>query len=240
MLLIKNLTICIENKEIIKDLCLEIKSGEIHALMGPEGSGKSALAYTLLGHPKCKIIDGAMYLNDNDITDIGMSKRAKLGIFFPFQCPQKVPGLQVLTFLKEVYSTFTGKQIIVADFKILLESKMRILKMNIAFASRNLNGDFTSSEKKHLEMLQLLLINPNLAILDEIDSGLDIDNLKIMNNVLNLCKKQNPNFMVILVTHNQKILDFIIPDFMHVFNEGNIIKPDLNNLLKNNSNKLQA
>lgn len=224
MMKIKNLTVCIENKEIIKDLSLELKAGEIHALNGPVGSGKSVLAYTLLGHPKCKITDGAIYFNDNDITDIAISKRAKLGIFLAFKCPQKVPGLQVFTFLKEVYSTFTGKQITVADFKILLEQKMQLLKMNIAFMYRNLNEDFSVLEKKRIEMLQLLLVNPNLAIIDEVDSELDIDSLKIIAKVVNLCKKQNPNFTLILVTHYQKILDYIIPDFIHTFQDGNIIQ----------------
>ncbi len=224
MLEIKNLSVSIENQKIIKDLSLKVQAGQIHALMGPNGSGKSTLAYTVLGHPKCKVDKGAIYFNDQDITDLAVEKRAKLGIFLAFQYPQEIPGLQIFAFLKEIYTAFTAKKISVQDFKLLLEEYMKLLDIDPSFAYRNLNEGFSGGQKKKLEMLQLILLQPAIAIIDEIDSGLDIDSLKIVANALNICKKSNPKFTVLLVTHYQRILNHIMPDFVHVFSQGSIIK----------------
>lgn len=223
MLLIKNLNVSIDDNEAIKNLNLEVNSGQVHALVGPNGSGKSTLIYTLLGHPKCKITMGAIYFNDIDITDLSIEKRSKLGIFLAIKLPKKVPGLQIFTFLKEIFSAFKGRQISSADFKILLEPKLQLLKINIDFIYRNLNENFSCLEKKYIEMLQLLLINPGLAVIEEIDSSMDLSTIKIISKALKLIKKQNKNFTLILVTHHQKIFKQIVPDFVHVFDEGCLV-----------------
>lgn len=232
MIRIQNLSVSIDDKKIINNLNLDISSGTIHALMGPNGSGKSTLAYTMLGHPSCRVIEGSIVIDGRDITDLSVEKRAKLGIFLAFQYPQEIPGLKIFTYLKEIYTAFTGKSIPVAEFYELVKNCLNRLNLPESFLERGLNEGFSGGEKKRLEMLQLILLNPKIAIIDEIDSGLDIDALKAVADALKECKKENPDLTIILVTHYQRILDYIKPDFVHIFYNGSIIKSGDANLPK--------
>lgn len=234
---INNLQVIIDNQKILDNLNLKINSGETHALMGPNGSGKSTLAYTIMGHPSCKITNGSIIFNNIDITDLPVDKRAKLGLFLAFQYPQEIPGLQIFSYLKAAHLAFTGQSLSIAEFKILLEDCMNQLDIDSSFAYRNLNEGFSGGEKKRIEMLQLMILNPTLAILDEIDSGLDVDALKIVGNALQICKKRNPNFTLIVVTHYQRILDYIKPDYVHIVYNGNIIKSGESSLAQEIENK---
>lgn len=221
---VQNLDVTIENKKILNKLNLQIKQGSVHALMGPNGSGKSTLAYTLLGHPSCNVTDGAIYFDETDITDLSVEKRARLGLFLAFQYPHTIPGLNVFSFLKEIYASFTGKKITVQEFKEILDNLLEKLKFDKNFLERGVNEGFSGGEKKRFEVLQLMLLKPKVAIIDEIDSGLDIDALKLVANAISECKKNDPEFTVILVTHYQRILKYIEPDFVHIFYEGKVIK----------------
>lgn len=227
---LNELSVSIDNQEIVKDLSLKIMQGHVHALMGPHGSGKSTLAYALLGHPKCNVTKGAIYFNGQDVTDLEVEKRAKLGMFLAFQFPHGVQGLQIFAYLKEIYCAFTGAIISYNDFKLLLEQKMKLLDIEFSFAYKSLDDDFTNLQKKKIEMLQLLLVNPKVAIVDEIDCGLDIEVLKVVSDALWILKKINPEIAIILVTHYQPILSYIVPDFVHIINHGSIIKTGDNSL----------
>lgn len=224
LLKINDLSVVIDGKSILNGTSLLIEEGSIHALMGPNGSGKSTLAYTLLGHPSCTVTNGTILFDGQDITDLSVEKRARLGIFFALQYPHEVPGLNVFTFLKEIYTAFTGKQITVSELKILVETLLEKLNLDINFLDRSVNHGFSGGEKKRFEVLQLLLLNPRLAIIDEIDSGLDVDSLRCVALALNELKANNPEFTVVLVTHYQRILDYINPDYVHIFFEGKVIK----------------
>lgn len=224
LLKIENLSVEVENHKIISDLNLEILPGQTHALMGPNGSGKTTLAYTILGHPRCKVLSGKIFFKGIDITNSNTAKRAKLGLFLAFQQPMAIPGLQVFTFLKEIFNAFTSRKISVADFHLLVERKMKLLDMDDSFLYRNVNEGFSGGQKKKFEMLQLLLLNPSVAIIDEIDSGLDIDALKIISKAILLLKEQNPKISIILVSHYQTILRFLKPNFVHVIVDGKIVK----------------
>jgi len=160
-------------------------------------SGKSTFAYSLLGHPNCKITSGNIFFKGTDIVSLSIDKRVKLGLFLAFQSPQEIPGLQIFNFLREIYIIAKGSSIAVSEFKILLEHYMQLLGLDISFAYRNLNEGFSGGQKKKLEMLQLLLINPSVAIMDEIDSGLDVDGLKIIADALVIYKRNNPEFTLI-------------------------------------------
>lgn len=208
LLTIKNLTVSIEDQEIIKNFNLQINAGSVHALMGPNGSGKSSLANTLMGHPRYCVKSGTIFFNEIDITNFSPDKRAKQGLFLAFQYPQEVPGVQVFTFLKEAQ----------------LCTYLQLLSMDESFAYRNVNEGFSGGEKKRFELLQLLMLKPKLAILDEIDSGLDVDALKIVAQGLAFARKENPNLSIILITHYQRILNYIEPDFVHVMQDGQLVQ----------------
>lgn len=224
LLSLNNLSVAVNGKQILYDICLTIDIGAIHAIMGPNGSGKSSLAYALMGHPSYKTTSGAVFLNDFDISTSLVHERAKNGLFLSFQHPCEIPGVSVASFLKEAYTAVTGKYISVADFQALLLGRCEQLSIAPAFISRGLNDGFSGGEKKRLELLQLLVLRPKVAILDEIDSGLDIDSLKVIAAGIELARKENPAMSIILITHYQRILDYIIPDYVHVLCDGRIVE----------------
>ena len=218
-----NLTVSINGTPILKDINLSIQRGTIHVIMGPNGSGKSTLAYTLMGHPNYTITNGSIVLGDEDITNLSPDKRAKRGLFLAFQQPQEIPGVSVITFLKEACHALKGTSFVTETFQAVVEQRTRQLQIDFTFLYRNLNDGFSGGEKKRFEMLQLLVLEPKLVVLDEIDSGLDIDALKIVAQGLTYAKKENPDLSILLITHYQRILDYITPDFVHVLCDGLLV-----------------
>jgi Fe-S cluster assembly ATP-binding protein len=223
LLHIQNLSVAVNDKQVLHDINLDVGASAIHAIMGPNGSGKSSLAHSLMGHPSYTITSGSILLNDFDISKSLVHERAKNGVFLSFQHPCEIPGVSVASFLKEAYMAVTGTHIAVADFQKLLLKYCEQLSIAPAFISRGLNDGFSGGEKKRLELLQLLLLKPKVAILDEIDSGLDIDSLKVVAAGIDLARKENPIMSIILITHYQRILDYIIPHFVHVLCDGKIV-----------------
>ena len=214
-------------KEIVKGCDLEIKAGEIHALMGPNGSGKSTLAAALMGHPAYRV-EGEIFLNGEPVHELEPHERARLGMFLGFQYPVAVPGVSVANFLRAALGARRGEEVPVREFRTLLMEGFDKLGVPKAFAGRYLNDGFSGGEKKRLEILQMLLLQPSFALLDETDSGLDIDALKIVSEGVNLAS--TPENATLLVTHYQRILDYVKPDVVHVFMDGRIVRtggPDL-------------
>ena len=214
-------------KEIVKGCDLEIKAGEIHALMGPNGSGKSTLAAALMGHPAYRV-EGEIFLNGEPVHELEPHERARLGMFLGFQYPVAVPGVSVANFLRAALGARRGEEVPVREFRTLLMAGFEKLDVPKAFAGRYLNDGFSGGEKKRLEILQMLLLQPSFALLDETDSGLDIDALKIVSEGVNLAS--TPENATLLVTHYQRILDYVKPDVVHVFMDGRIVRtggPDL-------------
>ena len=224
LLKICGLSVKIEDKQVLNKINLNVSAGQQHILMGPNGSGKSSLATTLMGHPDFKVTDGQIKFGETDITNMAPNERAQLGIFLAFQYPKSISGLRVFSFLKTIYESFTNNSISVPDFEKLLDEKLELVGVDKSFIHRDVNDGFSGGEKKRFEMLQLLLLKPKLAIIDEIDSGLDVDALKIVADVINLCHKQDPNFTVILITHYQRILKYLNPNFVHILQGGKIVK----------------
>ena len=219
MLVIKDLSVKADEKQILKGVNLTIKRGEIHALMGPNGSGKSTLAYTLMGHPKYHITKGQILLNKANILNKSVDERAKLGVFLSFQYPREIPGVSIANFLRTAYNGI-HKRLPVMEFMNYLYEKMALLKMDKSFASRHINVGFSGGEKKRTEILQMAVLKPRYAILDETDSGLDVDALKIVANGIK--KLASPDLGILIITHYQRILDYIIPDKVHVMMDGKI------------------
>ncbi len=224
LLSIRNLSINISDKKIISKFNLNINNQEIHAIMGPNGSGKSTLAYSIMGHPKYKITSGKIFYKEKNISSLSVEKRAKQGIFLSFQNPLEIQGLNYFSFLKSSYNSVFDSKTSSLKFNEFVKEKMIYLKMPNNFLSRDLNVGFSGGEKKRAEILQLNLISPTLAILDETDSGLDIDSLKLVCKSINLLKKEKKEFSAIIITHYKKILDYLNPDFVHVMYDGKIIK----------------
>ena len=225
---IKDLHVSVEGKEILKGINLTIKQGEIHALMGPNGSGKSTLSFALMGHPKYEITKGSALLDGQNILEMEVDERAKLGLFLSFQYPSEIPGVSLANFLRTAYNEITGKKTNVMDFMKLLYEKMALLKMDKEFAKRHLNVGFSGGEKKRTEILQLAVLNPKFAILDETDSGLDVDALRIVaEGVKNLT---GPNLGVLIITHYQRILHHVQPEFVHIMVKGRIVRSGGNEL----------
>lgn len=219
---IRNLRVRVEGKEILKSVNLSIKPGEVHALMGPNGSGKSTLAYTLMGHPRYEVTDGEVLFKGENILHIAPEERAKKGVFLAFQYPVAVPGVTVGTFLRTAIKSLHGNDMPVREFRKLLNEKMALLEMDKSFISRYVNDGFSGGEKKRHEILQMALFSPQVAILDETDSGLDIDALKIVAAGIN--KLLNENLGVLVITHYQRLLNYIQPDFVHVMAGGKIVR----------------
>ena len=222
---ISDLHASIEEKPILKGLSLNVKPGEIHAIMGPNGSGKSTLAKILSGHPSFQITGGAVEFKGENLLGMEPDERARKGVFLAFQYPQEVPGVSIMNFLRTALNAKREKEISVLEFKKFLEEKMKLLDMDISFARRFVNDGFSGGEKKRNEILQMAVLEPELAVLDETDSGLDIDALKVVANGVNTIVKNSPkNPAVIIITHYNRILDYIKPGFVHVLAEGRIIK----------------
>ncbi len=223
---VKDLRVKIEGKGILKGISLEVDKGQVVALMGPNGSGKSTLAYALMGHPSYEITSGRIFLNGEDVTKASPDQRAKKGLFLSFQYPQEISGVSVSNFLRTALNAKreakNEKPISVMDFHKLLHEKMKLLKIDKSFALRYLNEGFSGGEKKRMEILQMAVLQPNIGILDETDSGLDIDALKTVAKGVNSLK--GPELGILLITHYQRILNYITPDKVHIVVAGKIVK----------------
>ena len=221
---IENLRVSIEDKEIIKDFSLEIKGGEIHAIMGPNGTGKSTLAAAIMGHPKYEVTGGSITLNGENVLEMEVDERAKAGLFLAMQYPSEVSGVTNADFLRTAINACRGEgnEIQLMKFIRQLDEKMAMLDMDESFSQRYLNEGFSGGEKKRNEILQLLMLEPKIAILDEIDSGLDIDALKIVAKGVN--EMRSPEFGCLIITHYQRLLNYITPDHVHVMMQGRIVK----------------
>ena len=226
MLEIKNLHVSIEEKKIIKGLDLSIKKGEVHALMGPNGSGKSTLSYVLSGKDKYEINDGTIDYNGKNLLELDVDERANEGLFLAFQYPMEIPGVQTSFFLKTAINSkrkYLGQSEMDAlEFAKLMKSKAEELNISTEMLKRDLNVNYSGGEKKKQEILQMSMLSPKMAILDETDSGLDIDALKIVSDGVNSLRNTNNSFLII--THYQRLLNYIKPDFVHVLKDGKIIK----------------
>ena len=212
----------IEDKEILKGLTLTVTQGEVHALMGPNGSGKSTLAYTMMGHPKYVVTGGSISYRGEDILGLTPDARAKLGLFLSFQYPTAIPGVTMHNFLRTATKAVHGDELPAREFRNLVKEQMELLKMDPSFATRYVNDGFSGGEKKRAEILQMGVLKPQIAILDETDSGLDIDALRTVAEGVEALR--GPHLGVLLITHYQRILNYIKPDHVHVLYRGRIIK----------------
>jgi Fe-S cluster assembly ATP-binding protein len=219
---IENLHVRIEEREILHGVDLVVKKGETHALMGPNGSGKSTLANTLMGNPNYEITQGRILLNGEDLTEADPDERARAGLFMAFQYPATIPGVSVANFLRMAVNAHREEPIKVKEFGALLKNHMELLRINRDFTSRYLNEGFSGGEKKRAEILQLAMLQPDFAVLDETDSGLDIDALRIVADGVNAMRNDERGFLII--THYTRILEYVKPDFVHIFIDGRIVR----------------
>lgn len=233
-LVIKNLHVNIEDKEILKGLNLTVRQGEVHAIMGPNGTGKSTLAYTLMGHPAYTVTEGEVWFKGQNVLELEADERSRLGLFLAFQYPVAIPGVTVANFLRTAVNARRraldpeDKGIPIPEFRKMLKEKMDLLKMESSFAGRYLNDGFSGGEKKRAEILQMATLKPEIAILDETDSGLDIDALRIVSEGVNALS--GPDLGVLVITHYQRLLNYIKPHFVHIMLDGRIVEsggPDL-------------
>lgn len=229
ILKIKNLEVSVEGKQILKGVDLEIKQGEIHALMGPNGSGKSTLAYALVGHPKYEVTGGSVEIDGTDVLELDPNERARLGMFLAFQYPVTIPGVRVADFLRHAVSNVRnpdrkeGEGLIpMREFRKEIRSRMEELGMETDFARRYLNEGFSGGEKKRMEILQLAMLQPRFAFLDETDSGLDSDAVKVVSEGIN--QLAGPQMGVLIITHHERLLEFNKPQFTHVMLAGRIVE----------------
>jgi Fe-S cluster assembly ATP-binding protein len=226
MLKITNLHASIDGKEILKGLNLEVKAGEVHAIMGPNGAGKSTLANVLAGRDEYEISAGSVDFDGTDLLDLSTEDRAREGLFLAFQYPVEIPGVSNVNFLRTAINEireYKGEEGISAkDFMALVREKSKIVELDSKLASRSVNEGFSGGEKKRNEIFQMAMLNPKLAILDETDSGLDIDALRIVANGVNTLKSKDN--AIVVITHYQRLLDYIVPDFVHVLYDGRIVK----------------
>jgi len=219
---IENLHVSREGKDIVQGVSLEVGPGEVHALMGPNGSGKSSLANALMGHPKYVITNGTIVLDDEDVTSLKPNERAGKGLFLSMQHAPEVPGVSVAHFLRVITTTARREPVSVAEFRVLLKEKMAELKMDPAFMQRSLNDGFSGGEKKRMEALQLALLAPKYAVLDETDSGLDVDALKIVAEAV--AKARAAGMGALVITHSTRILSLLAPDKVSVLSAGKIVR----------------
>ena len=232
MLQIKNLHANIDGKEILKGLSLEVRPGEIHAIMGPNGAGKSTLASVLAGNPAFEVIDGEVVFNEKDLLELAPEERANEGVFLSFQYPVEIPGVSMVNFMRTAINEqrkYRGQDPISAtDFLRLMREKKELVEMDNKLTNRSVNEGFSGGEKKRNEIFQMAMLDPKLSILDETDSGLDIDALRIVANGVNKLKRADN--ATIVITHYQRLLDYIVPDFVHVLYDGRIVKTGDKNL----------
>lgn len=226
MITIKNLHASVEGKEILKGINLEIKAGEVHAIMGPNGSGKSTLSNVLAGREDYEVTEGEVLFNGKNLLEMAPEDRAREGVFLAFQYPVEIPGVSNINFLKTAINEireYKGLPNMEAkDFLALVKEKQKLVELDVKLANRSVNEGFSGGEKKRNEIFQMAMLNPSFCILDETDSGLDIDALKIVANGVNKLKSNDNAFLVI--THYQRLLDYIVPDFVHVLYNGKIVK----------------
>ncbi|MDO4691420.1 MAG: Fe-S cluster assembly ATPase SufC [Porphyromonadaceae bacterium] len=226
MLKIENLQACIGDKEILKGINLEVKPGEIHAIMGPNGSGKSTLSSVLVGHPAYEVTGGSVSFEGEDLLELEPEERAHRGLFLSFQYPVEIPGVSMVNFMRAAVNEHrkaTGQEPISAgDFLKLMKEKRALVELDNKLASRSVNEGFSGGEKKRNEIFQMAMLEPKLAILDETDSGLDIDALRVVANGVNALR--SPERSTIVITHYQRLLDYIKPDFVHVLYKGRIVR----------------
>jgi Fe-S cluster assembly ATP-binding protein len=228
MLQISNLKVAVEGNEILKGIDLDVKAGEVHAIMGPNGSGKSTLANVLAGREEFEILGGSVIYKGQDLLDLAPEERAREGLFLAFQYPVAIPGVTVANFLRTAINAHRKAQdpedkgMPIPEFRKMLKERMDLLKMDHSFAGRYLNDGFSGGEKKRAEILQMATIRPDIAILDETDSGLDIDALRIVSEGVNALR--GPDFGAVVITHYQRILNYIQPDFVHVMLNGRIVE----------------
>ncbi len=221
-LIIEDLHVSVSGTAILDGVSLTVPKGEVHALMGPNGSGKSTLANALMGHPAYEVTQGRVSFKGQDVLALETHERAKLGLFMAFQYPSEIPGVRVANFLRMALNARREDEIAVMEFHKLLQEKMQTLKIDPSFAQRSLNEGFSGGEKKRSEILQLSVLQPELAILDETDSGLDIDALRIVADGVNGLR--GPDLGVLVITHYQRLLTYIVPDVVHVMIEGRIVE----------------
>lgn len=223
MLNIKNLAVEIDGKQIIKNFDLKVETGKVHVLMGKNGSGKSTLAQALMGHPMYQVTDGKALLDDENILELEPHERSAKGLFLSFQYPNEVTGVTISSYLRMIYNKKHNENLTPVKFRKLLDEKLTLLGMSDDFMTRYLNEGFSGGEKKRMEMLQMLLLEPKIAILDETDSGLDVDALKVVSEAVNTLKAKT-NMGVLLITHYSRILKHIEPDVVHIMKDGKIVK----------------
>jgi Fe-S cluster assembly ATP-binding protein len=239
LLEVKDLRVSINDNEILKDLNLKINKGEIHAIMGPNGSGKSTFSKVLAGHPAYSVSNGDIFFKGSSILDLEPEQRSHLGIFLAFQYPIEIPGVSNEDFLRLAYNSkqkfYNKPETDPIEFLSIINEKLKLVNMSPVFLSRNVNEGFSGGEKKRNEILQMILLDSELAILDETDSGLDIDALKTISTGIN--NFMNPSKSILLITHYQRLLDYIKPDYVHVMQNGKIVKTGSAELAKELENK---
>jgi Fe-S cluster assembly ATP-binding protein len=236
-IIIQDLHVSVAGREILKGVNLVVKQGEVHALMGPNGTGKSTLAYTLMGHPGYQVTKGEVIFKGKNVLEMKPDVRARFGIFLAFQYPVSIAGVSVANFLRTAVNARRkaenpdDKGISVPEFRKMLKEKMDLLKMDYAFAGRYLNEGFSGGEKKRAEILQMAVLKPEIAILDETDSGLDIDALRIVSEGVNTLR--GPEMGVLVITHYQRILNYVKPEFVHIMLDGRIVESGSSDLALN-------
>ncbi len=221
---ISALSVKVLDTPLLHSIHLRVAPGSVHVLMGPNGSGKSSLALSLMGHKNYQITAGTITINGIDITQLSPDKRAKAGLFLAFQQPNIIPGVTVMQFLHEAYRALRDQKSTIGDFYAQLIDAMDLLAIDYAFAERHVNDGFSGGQKKKLELLQLLLLQPKVAILDEIDSGLDVDALKIVAGGIAQARAERPEMALLIITHYQRILNYITPDYVHVMVDGKLVR----------------
>lgn len=224
VLTIKDLHVAIDGKEILKGVNLEVKGGEIHAIMGPNGTGKSTLSSAIMGHPKYEVTSGSITMDGEDVLEMEVDERAKAGLFLAMQYPSEISGVTNADFMRSAINSKRGEgnEISLMKFIKEMDKKMDLLEMDQDMAQRYLNEGFSGGEKKRNEILQLMMLEPAIAILDEIDSGLDIDALKVVSKGINQMRSED--FGCLMITHYQRLLNYITPDYVHVMMQGKIVK----------------